>query len=175
MTEMPGIKGFKFAGIPAGIKKNGRRDLGLIFCETPATAAALFTRNHVVAAPIIIGKETIKNGKCQAVLVNSGNANCFTGSLGVLDARETARLVAKNFDIPEDLVMVSSTGVIGAPLPMDRFKTGIPQLKEQISFDLLEDFAQAILTTDTCQKIARQNGSIETPQGVKQLDRKSVV
>ena len=166
---MPGIKGFKFAGIPAGIKKNGRRDLGLIFCETPATAAALFTRNHVVAAPIIIGKETIKNGKCQAVLVNSGNANCFTGSLGVLDARETARLVAKNFDIPEDLVMVSSTGVIGAPLPMDRFKTGIPQLKEQISFDLLEDFAQAILTTDTCQKIARQNGSIETPQGVKQF------
>ena len=169
MTEMPGIKGFKFAGIPAGIKKNGRRDLGLIFCKKPATAAALFTRNHVVAAPVIMGKETIKNGKCQAVLVNSGNANCFTGSQGILDARETARLVAKNFDIPEDLVMVSSTGVIGAPLPMDRFKTGIPQLKEQISFDLLEDFAQAILTTDTCQKIARQNGSIDTPQGVKQF------
>jgi glutamate N-acetyltransferase / amino-acid N-acetyltransferase len=169
MTETLGIKGFKFAGIPAGIKKNGQRDLGAIFCDVPATAAALFTRNQVVAAPVILGKETIKKGKCQAVLVNSGNANCFTGSQGVLDARKTANLVAQNFDIPEDLVMLSSTGVIGAPLPMDRFEEGIPKLKEQIAFDGLENFAQAILTTDTCQKIVRQSASIDTPQGVKQF------
>lgn len=162
-----GMKGFKFAGIHAGIKKNGLRDLGLIFCDKPATAAALFTKNRVMAAPVILGKETIQKGLCQAVLVNSGNANCFTGGQGLLDARATAALVAKEFDISEDLVMVSSTGVIGAPLPMDRFKSGIPQLKKNIHTDSLEDFAQAILTTDTCQKIVKEKGSIETPQGPK--------
>ncbi len=167
------MKGFKFAGIYAGIKKNGPRDLGLIFCDKPATAAALFTKNRVVAAPVILGKKTIKRGVCQAVLVNSGNANCFTGSQGLLDARATAAMVAKEFNIPEDLVMVSSTGVIGAPLPMDRFKSGVPRLKEEIGLKnkiptgSLEDFAQAILTTDTCQKIVREKGSIETPQGPK--------
>ncbi len=180
-----GMKGFKFAGIHAGIKKNGLRDLGLIFCDKPAAAAAMFTRNKVAAAPVILGKKTIQRGVCQAVLVNSGNANCFTGSQGLLDARTSAALVAEAFDISEDLVMVSSTGVIGAPLPMDRFKSGIPRLKERIGlkdrvglnneFELkketgtsgLEDFAQAILTTDTCQKIVREKGCIETPQGPK--------
>jgi len=126
-----GMKGFKFAGIHAGIKKNGLRDLGLIVCDKPATAAALFTKNRVAAAPVILGKETIQKGFCQAVLVNSGNANCFTGSQGLLDARATATLVAKQFNISEDLVMVSSTGVIGAPLPMDRFKSGVPRLKKK--------------------------------------------
>jgi glutamate N-acetyltransferase/amino-acid N-acetyltransferase len=166
-TGAMGMKGFKFAGIHAGIKKDGQRDLGLIFCDKPATAAALFTKNLVAAAPVILGKETIQKGLCQAVLVNSGNANCFTGSQGLLDARATATLVAKQFNIPEDLVMVSSTGVIGAPLPMDRFETGIPQLKEKIHTTGLEDFAQAILTTDTCEKIVRETGSIDTPQGPK--------
>jgi glutamate N-acetyltransferase/amino-acid N-acetyltransferase len=174
-----GMKGFKFAGIHAGIKKNGLQDLGLIFCDKPATAAALFTKNRVAAAPVILGKETIQKGLCQAVLVNSGNANCFTGSQGLLDARATAALVAKEFDISEDLVMVSSTGVIGAPLPMDRFKSGVPRLKEKIYLNDetglkekphtsgLEDFAQAILTTDTCEKIVRETGSIDTPRGPK--------
>jgi glutamate N-acetyltransferase/amino-acid N-acetyltransferase len=161
------MKGFKFAGIHAGIKKDGQRDLGLIFCDKPATAAALFTKNLVAAAPVILGKETIQKGLCQAVLVNSGNANCFTGSQGLLDARATAAMVAKEFNIPEDLVMVSSTGVIGAPLPMDRFKTGVPRLKEEIGTDSLENFAQAILTTDTFQKIVRKKGSIDTPKGPK--------
>ena len=161
------MQGFKFAGIHAGIKKNGLRDLGLIFCDKPAAAAAMFTKNRVMAAPVILGKETIQKGVCQAVLVNSGNANCFTGSQGLLDARATAALVAKEFDISEELVMVSSTGVIGAPLPMDRFESGIPRLKEKIGTSNLEDFAKAILTTDTCQKIVREKGRIDTPQGPK--------
>ena len=163
------MKGFKFVGIRAGIKKNGHKDLGLILCEKTATAAAVFTRNRVMAAPVILGKETIKKGECRAVLVNSGNANCFTGSQGLLDARETANMVAQAFDISQELVMVSSTGVIGAPLPMDRFKTGIPLLKEKINIGRAEDFAQAILTTDTCQKIVRLTGSIDTPEGVKEF------
>ncbi|MCP4722904.1 MAG: bifunctional glutamate N-acetyltransferase/amino-acid acetyltransferase ArgJ [Desulfobacteraceae bacterium] len=164
------MKGFKFAGIHAGIKKNGQKDLGLIFCEKPATAAAMFTRNKVVAAPVILGRETIKKGKCQALVVNSGNANCFTGSQGLLDARATAGMVANIFDIPENLVMVSSTGMIGAPLPMDRFKTGIPLLQKEISTGCPEDFAQAILTTDTCRKIVRLKGSIDTPQGPEEFN-----
>ncbi len=165
------MKGFKFAGIHTGIKKKGLKDLGLILCEKPAAAAAMFTRNLVVAAPVLLGRETIKKGECQAVLVNSGNANCFTGSQGLLDARATANMVADIFDIPQELVMVSSTGVIGAPLPMERFKTGIPLLKEDIRTNTngLEDFAQAILTTDTCQKTIRLKGCIDTPQGSKEF------
>jgi glutamate N-acetyltransferase / amino-acid N-acetyltransferase len=167
------MKGFKFAGIHAGIKKNGLRDLGIILCDAPATAAAMFTRNRVTAAPVVLGKETIQRGLCQAVLVNSGNANCFTGSQGLLDARASAAMVAKAFDISEKLVMVCSTGVIGAPLPMDRFETGVPRLKEKICLNAesdisgLDAFAQAILTTDTCQKIVREAGCIDTPQGPK--------
>jgi glutamate N-acetyltransferase/amino-acid N-acetyltransferase len=163
------MKGFKFAGIHAGIKKNGLSDLGLILCDKPAAAAALFTKNRVVAAPVIIGKETIKKGKCQAVLVNSGNANCFTGDQGLEDAKASAKLVATVFDLPEDLVMVSSTGVIGAPLPMEKFQTGVPLLKNEIDKGELEDFAQAILTTDTCKKIVRLKGSIQTKLGEKEF------
>ena len=122
------MKGFKFAGIQVGIKKNGRKDLGLIYCETPAVAAALFTRNKVTAAPVILGKEKIKKGVCQAVLVNSGNANCFTGSRGIEDAIACAKMVADALGISEDFVLVSSTGVIGAYLPMDKFETGIPDI-----------------------------------------------
>jgi len=167
-----GMKGFKFAGIHAGIKKTdgskkGPDDLGMIYCEKPATAAALFTRNKVVAAPVILGKKMIKSGRCRAVLVNSGNANCFTGEQGLLDTLDTVDMVAEEFDIPQDLIMVSSTGVIGAPLPMEKFKTGIPSLKKKINTGRPEDFAKAILTTDTCEKIVRLKGRIDMPLGAK--------
>ncbi len=154
------MKGFKFAGISAGIKKNNKKDLGIIFCDTPCTAAALFTKNKVIAAPVIIGKERIKQGSCQAVLVNSGNANCYTGEQGLDDARQCAGLVAQTFDIPEHLVMVSSTGVIGAFLPMDKFTTGIPNMFKALGEDKIEDFSDAILTTDTCRKMVTRIGQI---------------
>jgi glutamate N-acetyltransferase/amino-acid N-acetyltransferase len=163
------MKGFKFAGVAAGIKKNGRKDLGLIFCDTPAAAAALFTRNRVMAAPVILGKERIKKGRVQAVLVNSGNANCFTGEKGIADARTCSSITAKSLGIDPDLVMVSSTGVIGAHLPMDKFETGVPcaaaelfeQTEQTDQFEQgVEDFSDAILTTDTCRKIVRQTGLI---------------
>lgn len=163
------LKGFKFAGIPAGIKKTGLKDLGLIYCDKPAAAAALFTRNQVVAAPVILGRETIKQGMIQALLVNSGNANCFTGDQGLLDARASAALVGQVLNISPSLVMVSSTGVIGAPLPMDRIETGIPRLKQEMNQGTLEDFAQAILTTDTCQKVVQQTGTIHTPDGPQEF------
>ncbi|MCP4022109.1 MAG: ornithine acetyltransferase, partial [Desulfobacteraceae bacterium] len=87
--------GFKFSGITAGIKKNNQKDLGLIVSENPAVCAALFTRNKVIAAPVILGKEKVKKGFCQAVLVNSGNANCFTGDRGIEDAKESSKIVGR--------------------------------------------------------------------------------
>jgi glutamate N-acetyltransferase / amino-acid N-acetyltransferase len=125
----------------------------------------VFTRNQVRAAPVILGQQMIQKGVCQAVLVNSGNANCFTGEQGIEDARRSIQIVADTFGIPQDLVMVSSTGVIGAPLPMDRFETGIPRLKTQIHTGTLADFATAILTTDLAAKTVEMTADIDTPQG----------
>jgi glutamate N-acetyltransferase/amino-acid N-acetyltransferase len=99
------------------------------------------------------------------VLVNSGNANCFTGEQGIRDSKRSAGLVAETFGIPEDLVMVSSTGVIGAPLPMEKFESGIPQLKTHLQTGTLTDFATAILTTDLTTKIVEMTAGIETDRG----------
>ena len=154
------MKGFKFAGIHAEIKKNRQKDLGLIYCENPAVAAALFTRNKVMAAPVILGKEKIKKGLCQAVLVNSGNANCFTGDKGIQDAISCSKMVASSLGISEDLVLVSSTGVIGANLPMEKFETGIPNTASHFSENHVDDFADAILTTDTHRKIVKKTVSM---------------
>ena len=155
------MKGFKFAGIHAGIKKNNHKDLGLIYCETPAVAAALFTQNKVIAAPVILGKDKIKKGVFQAVLVNSGNANCFTGNKGLEDAIACSKMVGKSLDVSEDLVLTSSTGVIGANLPMNKFETGIPKLIPLLSENNVDDFANAILTTDTRKKVIKKTGFIQ--------------
>ena len=155
------MKGFKFAGIYAGIKNKVQKDLGLIYCDTPCTATALFTKNKVVAAPVILGKEKIKQGTCQAVLVNSGNANCFTGKKGIQDAQTCSKIVADFFKISDTQVMVSSTGVIGAPLPMDKFESGILAIAQELAEDKLDDFADAILTTDTCRKVVNHSGEID--------------
>lgn len=168
------MKGFMFAGIHAGIKKNGHKDLGIILCEKPAVAAAVFTKNKVQAAPVILGRQMLQKGVCQAVLVNSGNANCFTGEQGIRDAKRSASLVADTFKIPEDMVMVSSTGVIGAPLPMEKFESGIPQLKTQIHTGTLRDFATAILTTDLTTKIVEMTGFVDSKQGPQTISMKGV-
>ncbi len=169
------MKGFKFAGVAAGIKKteiiekSDLKDLGLIYAEKPAVGAALFTRNKVVAAPVILGREMIADGKIQAILANSGNANCFTGEQGMADAKTSAQIAARTLGISSDLVMVSSTGVIGEPLPMDKFESAIPKVQSALEEGSIEDFADAILTTDTCRKIVRKTGRIETDNGVKQF------
>jgi glutamate N-acetyltransferase/amino-acid N-acetyltransferase len=155
------MKGFQFNGIAAGIKTNGKKDLGIIYSERPASAAALFTTNKVVAAPVILGRERIIPGICQAVVVNSGNANCFTGEQGYKDAVETARVAASQLNIPEDLVMVSSTGVIGAPLSMEKMHTGIPLVVADMAADKADDFAQAILTTDLAKKMVNKTCTIK--------------
>lgn len=147
------IKGFRFSAAEAAIKKPGRTDLALIFSETPATACAVFTVNAVKAAPVLLSMEHIKRGIAQAVVVNSGNANACTGEAGMIVARETAHLVAQGLGISDQAVQVSSTGVIGVPMPMKRIRDAIPPLIEGLSCGTLDDVALAIMTTDTFPKM----------------------
>ena len=122
------VDGFLFSGISSGIKKDGKRDLGLIYSEVPARIAGVFTKNLVKAAPVQLDQQRIKGGFCQAVVVNSGNANACTGTQGLRDARSISSLVAKGLGIKEKLVFTASTGVIGVSLPMKKIEKGIPQL-----------------------------------------------
>ena len=147
------ISGFLFSGVQAGIKKDGRRDLGLIFSETPAQVAGLFTTNAVKAAPVLLDMERAKSGLCQAVVVNSGNANACTGSQGLKDARRISSLVSKRLGIDDRLVFVSSTGVIGVPLPLTKIEDGIPDLVGGLSPDAWMKVVESIMTTDTFPKV----------------------
>ena len=109
------IKGFKAAAVAAGIGKKQGPDLALIFSETDTVAAGVFTTNRVKAAPVILSRENIRDGRVRAIIANSGNANACTGTDGLDKARRTAQLVAKELDIKSEEVLVASTGVIGAP------------------------------------------------------------
>src|SRR4030065_1781631 len=122
------VPGFKAAGIACGIKKNNKKDLALIFSESPAVAAAVFTTNKIKAAPVLIDIQRIKKGLCQAVIINSGNANACTGKKGMEDAARMAAAVEDALGIKKGLAMVSSTGVIGQGLPIDRIEKGVPKL-----------------------------------------------
>ena len=152
------IQGFKFSTVEAAIKKPGRKDLALIFSTVPATAAAVFTTSTVKAAPVLLSAERIAGGTAQALLVNSGNANACTGDNGMTVARETSRLVAEGLGISPDLLQVSSTGVIGAQMPLDRFTAAIPALIAGRSTGTLADVAAAIMTTDTFAKLETGHG-----------------
>ena len=147
------VNGFLFSGISSGIKKDGSRDLGLIYSEVPAQVAGLFTTNAVKAAPVQLDMDRIKGGLCQALIVNSGNANACTGSQGLRDARRISSLVAKRLGMDEQLVFVSSTGVIGTPLPFNKIKEGIPKLIEALSPEGWMKTVEAIMTTDTFPKV----------------------
>ena len=153
--------GFKAAGVVAGIKKNGEKDLGLIYSEAPAKVAGVFTKNIVQAAPVLLDKERIKSGVCQAIIVNSGNANCCTGNRGLTDAKSMAKFAAAKLEISEDLVFVSSTGVIGQPLPIGKIQAAIPELVKSLLPEGLHDCARAIMTTDTFPKVFSRKGRLE--------------
>lgn len=157
------IKGFRFAAISAGIRKDGRIDTALAFAERPATAAGVVTRNRVKAAPILIASERLAAGELSAVLVNSGCANACTGEPGLAAARQATAAVAKELGVPEARVVPASTGVIGAVLPADRIALRAPELVRALSPNGIDDFALAICTTDRWPKVAES--VIETPGG----------
>ena len=154
-------KGFKAAGVASGLKKNGGKDLGLIYSEVPATVAGVFTKNLVQAAPVLLDRERIKSGKCQAIIVNSGNANCCTGDQGMRDATAMTRFTASGLAISEDLVLVASTGVIGQPLDTGKIEAAMPDLIKSAVPEGLDDLAEAIMTTDTVPKVVTRQRTME--------------
>ncbi len=147
-------RGFSASGVAAGLKKNGKLDLGMISCSVPASVAGVFTKNQVQAAPVLVDKKHISSGSCRAIVANSGCANCCTGRQGIDDALTTASLAGAALGIEPDEVLVASTGVIGQPLDMDKIGQAFPQLTESLSPDGFNDFAQAIMTTDMVPKLA---------------------
>lgn len=161
------IPGFKFAGIPAGIKRSGERDLALIFSESPAVTAALFTTNKIKAAPVKLSIERLAtHKKCQSIIINSGNANACTGSPGLKNAREMIIKTAEELGIAPELVCVSSTGKIGTPLPMGKIKKALPVLVKKLSPLSLNHAASAILTTDTVTKLSSKKVKIGRKTGI---------
>ncbi len=151
------VPGFVAGAIGAGLKKNKKKDLGIIFSEVPACAAAVFTTNQVQAAPVLLDKERIKSGRAQAIVANSGNANACVGPRGLRDAKAMARAAAQAFGIGEELVLVASTGVIGQPLDLPAIEAALPRLSGQLNPSGLLEVAEAIMTTDTFPKaVSRQ-------------------
>jgi len=161
LTEKMKVRGFKFAARSAGIKKSGKLDLGLIYSEVPARCAGVFTTNKVVAAPVVVTAPRIRQGRCQAILVNSGNANACTGEQGLRDALRCGEVAAHALGLAEDLVAVSSTGVIGAPLPMEKFERHIPLLAADLDGGQAAATAEAIMTTDAFAKMAAATGVVD--------------
>jgi glutamate N-acetyltransferase/amino-acid N-acetyltransferase len=134
--------------------------LGLIYSETPAAAVGLFTTNKIKAAPVILTQDRIKKGTAQALLVNSGNANACTGTIGFHHAKSVSERVARELKIDNHLVMVSSTGIIGVSLPVERINNHIQTLVASLSPNGLSDFSEAIMTTDTFPKLLLRKESI---------------
>jgi len=149
-------RGFRFGAAKAGIKGPGRLDMGLLWCETPASAAGVFTRNRVVAAPVVLCRERIDRGTARAVLVNAGNANACTGEAGLADARRLTAAAAQELGVAPEEVLVCSTGVIGARLPVDRMEAAVPSLRASLAEDP-DPFARSILTTDRFPKISARS------------------
>ncbi len=156
MNQTIQCRGFLSGGVAAGIKKNNTLDLGLIYSRSPAAAAGVFTRNQVKAAPVVLSQTHVAGGVAHAIIVNSGNANCCTGQQGDRDARRMAEIAATGLDLPLETVLVGSTGVIGQPLPMDKIECAGSQLISALKPDGFDDFAQAIMTTDTVPKLIRR-------------------
>ena len=154
------VPGFVAGAVAAGIKKDGNKDLGVICSEVPACVAGVFTTNKVQAAPVLLDKERIKSGRCQAIVANSGNANACTGKRGVEDAEAVARAAATMLGIPEELVLVASTGVIGQHLNVASIEAAMPKLAKQLNAAGLGDVAQAIMTTDTFPKAVSKQSSV---------------
>ncbi|MCL6471852.1 MAG: bifunctional glutamate N-acetyltransferase/amino-acid acetyltransferase ArgJ [Firmicutes bacterium] len=145
-------KGFKAAGLACGIKASGRKDIAVLVSDKICSAAAVFTTNKVAAAPVHLSKAHLANGRAQAIVVNSGVANAYTGRQGDTDAARMAEITAIEAGIDPNDVIVASTGVIGSPLPMQNIERGIKEAVSKLSTGAGSDAAEAIMTTDTFLK-----------------------
>ncbi|MDD5270371.1 MAG: bifunctional glutamate N-acetyltransferase/amino-acid acetyltransferase ArgJ [Candidatus Omnitrophica bacterium] len=145
-------KGFLASGINCGIKKK-KPDLALIVSNVPAHAAGVWTKNTVKAAPVLLTEKNLKDGWAQAIIANSGNANCLNGKQGLKWARDMAAAVSSSVCIAKDDVLVSSTGIIGKPLPVKKITGAMPSLVKALSRDGGSSAAKAIMTTDLAPKM----------------------
>ena len=149
-------KGFRAAGVAAGIKYEGRNDVALLVADAPCAAAAVFTTNRVAAAPVVYDRAIVKGGRIQAILANSGCANACTGEEGLKDAKLSALVTAGELGIDPKHVLVASTGVIGRRLPMDRLMAGMKAAVQALGSTAAHglDAEKAVMTTDTRPKEA---------------------
>ena len=148
--------GFRAGGAACGIKRSGAPDVALLLCDRPASAAAMFTRNLVAAAPVQVSRAHLAStgGVARALIVNSGCANAATGDEGLSRCRRTVRAVAEAAACPESQVLVNSTGVIGVQLEAERIVGALPSLERGLTSSTCEPFARAIMTTDAAPKWA---------------------
>ena len=144
----------KRLGTGKGSNKGPKRDLALIVSEVPATVAGMFTTNQVCAAPVKVCAERVKRGTAQAIVVNSGNANACTGKQGMKDAREMTAVLARELHMPEEQVLVGSTGRIGVTMPMANVKSGILHALQILGHDAAHatESSEAIITIYTKTK-----------------------
>ena len=147
-------QGFQAAGIVAGIKPSGKKDLALIASDQPATGAGVYTTNRVQGAPIPVCRQHLADGYARAVVINSGIANVCNGDVGLADARRMCAAVAGQLSLQAEDVLVCSTGIIGVPLPMEAIESGIPKVAAQLHADGGPAAAEAMMTTDTVAKHA---------------------
>jgi glutamate N-acetyltransferase/amino-acid N-acetyltransferase len=149
------VRGFRFAGVAAGLRSEpGRRDLGIIVADAPVAAAGVFTTSRVKAAPVIVAQEHLRRGRLQAIASNSGSANCFTGKAGLRLARESCAALAATLGCEIELVAPCSTGVIGHLYDLEKYRAGVADAVAALAPEGLTDFASAIMTTDTHPKVA---------------------
>jgi glutamate N-acetyltransferase / amino-acid N-acetyltransferase len=153
MSNLP--KGFRGAAIAAGLKSSGALDLTLIVNDGPLfDAAAVYTTNKVVAAPVIWSREVTKGKLVRAVVLNSGGANACTGPQGFADTHQTAEKVGELLSISSGEVVVCSTGLIGELLPMSKIISGLESIATALKLESLDDISRAIMTTDSVPKVA---------------------
>jgi glutamate N-acetyltransferase/amino-acid N-acetyltransferase len=147
--------GFSASGVAAGLKHSGAPDVGMLVSDRAATAVGVFTTNRFVAAPVVVTRKHLRRGSARAIVCNAGNANACTGLDGITDATEMARLAGRALGIPgKEKILPSSTGVIGLRLDMEKIAIGIAEAGAVLSANGGDDFARAIMTTDTKPKVA---------------------
>lgn len=159
--ELPEISGVTLATVSANIKYQDRDDLMLACFDSATTVAGVFTQSSTASAPVLLCREHLQGGVAGALIVNSGNANAFTGKIGEQHCRDTSEAVATSIGCKTNSVFVASTGVIGEPLPIDRIVNAIPKLADKLHPNKWQEAAWAITTTDTFAKAA----SIQTTIG----------
>ena len=144
-------QGFRAGATASGIKSDAAiKDLAILASDVPCVAAGTFTTSSTRAAPVLVCQERLRNGKAQAVIVNSGNANCATGDVGLLNAYRMSEFAARKLGLENEMVLCSSTGIIGRQLPIEKIQAGVPAI--ELSADGGNTFSEAIMTTDTRPK-----------------------